>query len=87
MTFAEATSGKPGQRVLAIKVFQKVRRTIPCSSIWVGEIRYFIAMGFAGFNSPANNRRGYESTKGALAASLRYERKGKAKATYEFIRA
>jgi hypothetical protein len=73
MTFAEATSGWAGPRVLFVKGF--------------GEVRYFIAIGFPGFNSPANNRSGYASPEAALAASLRYERKGKAKATYEFIRA
>lgn len=34
--------------------------------------RYFIAMGFPGFNSPANNRSGYETAAKALAAHLRY---------------
>jgi hypothetical protein len=38
--------------------------------------RFFIGIGYPGFNSPANNRSGYASPEGALAASLRYERKG-----------
>ena len=63
MTFSEATSGKPGQRILPL---------VYCG----GDVRYFIAIGFPGFNSPANNRSGYASPEGALAASLRYERKG-----------
>ena len=64
MTFSEAIrSGKPGQRILPL---------VYCG----GDVRYFIAIGFPGFNSPANNRSGYASPEGALAASLRYERKG-----------
>ena len=65
MTFSEATSGKPGQRILPL---------VYCG----GDVRYFIAIGFAGFNSPANNRSGYASPESALAASLRYERKSDA---------
>lgn len=34
--------------------------------------RWFILMGHAGFNSPANNGRGYESREQAISASLRY---------------
>ena len=34
--------------------------------------RWFILMGHAGFNSPANNGRGYESREKAVAASRRY---------------
>ena len=60
MTFLEATSGKPGQRILPL---------VYCG----GDVRYFIAIGFPGFNSPANNRSGYASPEGALAASLRYQ--------------
>ncbi len=41
--------------------------------------RYYIAIGYPGFNSTANNRNGYSTAEGALAASLRYERKRKAK--------
>lgn len=39
--------------------------------------RWFITMGHAGFNSPANNRAGYESADAATAASARYEAKGR----------
>jgi hypothetical protein len=35
--------------------------------------RFFIAMGHAGFNSPANNRQGYASKAKALAAHRRYK--------------
>lgn len=59
MTFSEATSGKPGQRILTLN--------------YCGEVRYFIAVGFAGFNLPANNRSGWATEKSALATSLRYE--------------
>jgi hypothetical protein len=59
-------------RVIATKVF----KTCSITGEFIGEIRYFVAIGFAGFKSPANNRRGYESPEGALAASLRYELKG-----------
>ena len=38
--------------------------------------RFFIGMGYPGFNSPANNRSGYATPEAALKASLRYERKG-----------
>ena len=41
-----------------------------------GAPRYFIALGYAGFNSAINNRGGYLTAAAALAASLRYERKG-----------
>lgn len=37
--------------------------------------RWFIKMGFCGFNSPANNRFGYESKAKAEAAILRYQNK------------
>lgn len=40
-----------------------------------GATRYFIALGYAGFNSAINNRNGYATAAAALAASLRYERK------------
>ena len=63
MNFSDATSGQPGQRILPL---------VYCG----GDVRYFIAVGFAGFNSPANNRSGYVTAQAARAASLRYERKG-----------
>ena len=62
MTFSEATSGKPGQRVLAIS--------------YCGEVRYYIAVGFAGFNTATNNRRGYSTESAALNTSMHYEQKG-----------
>jgi hypothetical protein len=37
---------------------------------------YFIKVGFAGFNSPANNGRGYATQAKAEAAILRYQGKG-----------
>lgn len=36
------------------------------------EGRWFITMGHAGFNSPSNNRFGYETKAKALAAMKRY---------------
>ena len=62
MTFREVSSAKPGQRVLAIS--------------YCGEVRYFIAPGFSGFNTPTNNRRGYSTENRALDVSLHYEAKG-----------
>ena len=41
-----------------------------------GAPRYFIALGYAGFNSAINTRNGYATRASALAASLSYERKG-----------
>lgn len=41
-------------------------------------IRHFIVMGYAGFNSPSNNRNGYESETSAQRAILRYQAKGAA---------
>ncbi len=38
--------------------------------------RWFITMGHAGFNSPANNRSGYVSQAAALAAHRRYAGRG-----------
>jgi hypothetical protein len=38
---------------------------------------WFIKMGFAGFNSPTNNRNGYASRAAAEKACLRYQNKGK----------
>ena len=38
--------------------------------------RWYIQMGFAGFNSPANNRFGYETKAKAEAACLHYQQKG-----------
>ncbi len=35
--------------------------------------RWYITMGHAGFNSPANNRNGYASKASAETASKRYE--------------
>ena len=43
-----------------------------------GAPRYFIALGYAGFNSAINNREGYATAAAARAASVRYERKGTA---------
>lgn len=37
--------------------------------------RWFIKMGFAGFNSSANNRFGYDSKQKAEAAIKRYQSK------------
>lgn len=34
--------------------------------------RWFITIGHAGFNSPANNRNGYATAEAALAAHYRY---------------
>lgn len=34
--------------------------------------RWYIAMGYAGFNSPANNRDGYATCEGAMKAHKRY---------------
>jgi len=39
--------------------------------------RWFIRMGFAGFNSPSNNRMGYASEAKALAAIRRYENRSR----------
>jgi len=39
--------------------------------------RWFIVMGFAGFNSPANNRSGYPTMLSAYAAIRRYENAGR----------
>lgn len=39
--------------------------------------RWYISPGHCGFNSPANNGRGYETKAKALAASTRYENKGR----------
>ncbi len=36
---------------------------------------WFIKVGFAGFNSPANNRWGYKSKEAAEAAVLKYQNK------------
>jgi hypothetical protein len=41
--------------------------------------RWFIKFGFAGFNSPANNRSGYDSKVSAESAIHRYEGKGEKK--------
>lgn len=41
--------------------------------------RWYITMGHAGFNSPANNRDGYASCALALAAHRHYATKGGAK--------
>jgi hypothetical protein len=41
-----------------------------------GATRYFIALGYAGFDSAINNGGGYATAAAARAASLRYERKG-----------
>jgi len=35
--------------------------------------RWYIQFGYAGFNSPANNRRGYATEARALAAIRRYD--------------
>ena len=52
-----------------------------------GAPRYFIALGYAGFNSAINNRGGYLTAAAALAASLRYERKGTtSRAPYNALR-
>jgi hypothetical protein len=37
--------------------------------------RWFIKLGFSGFNSPANNRSGYVSKERAEAAIMRYQNK------------
>lgn len=47
-----------------------------CAELGFGN-RWFIKMGFAGFNSPANNRLGYETKAKAEAACLRYQNKAK----------
>lgn len=39
--------------------------------------RFFITMGHAGYNSPANNRQGYASKKAALKASQGYGERGR----------
>lgn len=39
--------------------------------------RFYLTMGHAGFNSPANNRDGYVSKAAAVAASRRYEERGR----------
>lgn len=39
--------------------------------------RWYISPGHAGFNSVANNRAGYASKAAAVAASARYEAKGR----------
>lgn len=38
---------------------------------------WYIKMGFAGFNSPANNRFGYKTKDAAEAAILRYQGRSK----------
>jgi hypothetical protein len=39
--------------------------------------RFFVKMGFAGFNSSANNRNGYATAAAALQAHKRYASRGK----------
>ena len=70
MTFSEATSGKPG-RILAITD----PNASPLARRLRADVRFFIGIGFPGFNSPANNRNGYETYATALSASQRYARK------------
>lgn len=41
--------------------------------------RFYITMGHAGYNSPANNRDGYASKKAALKASQGYGERGRAR--------
>jgi hypothetical protein len=40
-----------------------------------GKLRFYIGMGWQGFNLPANNRNGYDSPEKALAASRRCEKR------------
>jgi hypothetical protein len=47
-----------------------------CAEIGFGG-NWYIKMGFAGFNSPANNRLGYKSKATAEAACLRYQGKSR----------
>lgn len=42
---------------------------------WNGR-RFYIEMGYPGFNSSSNNRDGYKTYSGAMNASLRYEAVG-----------
>ena len=72
MNFSDATSGQPGQRILAITD----PNASPLARRLRADVRFFIGIGFPGFNSPANNRSGYVTAQAALAASRRYERKG-----------
>ena len=72
MNFSDATSGQPGQRILAITD----PNASPLARRLRADVRFFIGIGFPGFNSPANNRSGYVTAQAARAASLRYERKG-----------
>lgn len=41
--------------------------------------RFYITMGHAGYNSPANNRDGYASKSAALKASQKYGERGRAR--------
>ena len=81
MTFSEATSGKPGRRILAITdpnaspLHRLLRADVRVLHV-DGRVRFFIGIGFPGFNSPANNRNGYETYATALSASKRYACKG-----------
>lgn len=45
-----------------------------------GTGRWFITMGHAGYNSPANNRSGYASKTAALKAHQTYGERGRARA-------
>ena len=69
MTLQDLNEAITTKRIVASAYFDKASLT------WVPG-RFFIEVGFPGFNSPANNRSGYATPKDALAASLRYERKG-----------
>ena len=69
MTLQDVQNATSTNRIVASAQFDKA------SLAWVPR-RFFIGVGFPGFNSPANNRSGYATPEAALAASLRYESNG-----------
>lgn len=52
--------------------------TPPSSPVAEVQGRWYIMMGYSGFNSPANNRWGYASRQKAEEAILRYQNKSRA---------
>lgn len=70
--FKAAREAQPGRRILAITD----PNASPLARRLGADVRFFIGIGFPGFNSPANNRYGYATVQAAWAATRRYERKG-----------
>jgi hypothetical protein len=50
-------------------------KDLPKAPVTQNRHRWYIELGFAGFNSAANNRNGYETEAAALAAIRRYQQK------------